>query len=111
MGTVMAIVESGMSDEAVGQDPMDPGDPCRETSSMTNPSPAEPPVADILHALPPEAARDRPALVRGDPQGNLQGRGLELRRATHEDADEHVVEYLAERSPISTAVEGRMQVV
>jgi hypothetical protein len=111
MGTVMAIVESGMSDEAVGQGPMDPGGLCRATSSIANPGSAEPTVADILRALPPEAARDRPAPVRVDPQGNLQVRGLEVRRDTHEDPDEQVVEYLAERSPISIAVEGRTQVV
>jgi hypothetical protein len=107
----MAIVESGMSDQAVGQGPMDPGSLCRETSSITNPSPVEPTVTDILHALPPEAARDRPAPVRGDPQGSLEVRGLEVRRYTDEDPGEQVVEYLAERSPISIAVEGRMQVV
>jgi 2',3'-cyclic-nucleotide 2'-phosphodiesterase (5'-nucleotidase family) len=164
MGTEVAFVVTGMLDEAIREGPITLGDLCRATSSTANPGRTELTGQEILHALNyslrPEVAQDRPAPMRGNPQGILQVSGLEVHYDPYGDPDKQVVrvlvgsdpldlervysvastdwelghlteythldpgsvtydvptilreameEYLAEHTPISTTVEGRMQ--
>jgi 5'-nucleotidase len=166
MGTDLAFVVTGMLDEAIKEGPITLGDLCRATSSTANPGRTELTGQEILHALNyslrPDVAQDRPAPMRGNPQGILQVSGLQVQYDPYGDPDEQVVrvrvgeepldlertysvastdwelgylteythldpkrvsynvptimreameEYLAKHSPISTTVEGRMQVV
>jgi len=166
MGTELAFVVTGMLDEAIREGPITFGDLCRATSSTANPGRTELTGQEILlalnYSLRPEVAQDRPAPMRGNPQGILQVSGLKIQHDPYGDPDEQVVgvlvgnepldmgrvysvastdwelghlteythldqrhvtydvptilreameEYLAERSPISTTIEGRMQAV
>jgi 5'-nucleotidase len=104
MGTEVALVATGMLDEAIRQGAITFGDLCRASSSTANPGRAELTGQQLLSALNyglrPGTMQDRPAPLRGNPQGILQVSGLEVTYDPFGDPEEPVVQVLVGTEPL-----------
>ncbi len=98
METEVAFVVTGMLDEAIRAGMVTFGDLCRASSSTANPGRAELTGKEIWEALNyglrPEVTQERPAPLRGNPQGILQVSGLNVRYDPYADPNEQVTEVL-----------------
>jgi len=104
MKTEIAFVVTGMLDEAIQAGIMTFGDLCRASSSTANPGRAELSGKEILetlnYGLRPEVTEERPAPLRGNPQGILQVSGLEITYDPYTDPNEQVIEVLVGTEPL-----------
>ncbi len=98
MDTDMALVVTGMLDEAIPAGLVTFGDLCRASSSTANPGRASlsgKEIWDMLnYGLKPEVTQHRPSSLRGNPQGILQVSGLKVTYDPYADPDEQVIEIL-----------------
>jgi 5'-nucleotidase len=105
MGTEIAIVVSGMLDEAIREGPITFGDLCRATSSTANPARTELTGREVLkilnYGLRPEVTQERPGPLRGNPQGILQVSGLQVTYDPHGAPEQPVVEVLMGKDPLN----------
>lgn len=104
METEVAFVVAGMLDEAIREGVVTFGDLCRASSSTANPARADLTGKEILDALNyglrPEVAQERPAPMRGNPQGIPQVSGLKVTYDPYTDPDEQVIEVLVGSEPL-----------
>ncbi|HEM61490.1 MAG TPA: bifunctional metallophosphatase/5'-nucleotidase [Chloroflexi bacterium] len=104
MDAEIAFVATGMLDEAIREGPITFGDLCRATSSTANPARAELRGQGILDALNyglrPEVSQERPAPLRGNPQGILQVSGLRVTYDPYGDPEQQVKEVLVGSQPL-----------
>jgi 5'-nucleotidase len=104
MKTEIAFVVTGMLDEAIRAGMVTFGDLCRASSSTANPGRAELSGREIWEALSyglrPEVAQERPAPLRGNPQGILHVSGLKVIYDPYTDPDEQVIEVLVGTQPL-----------
>ena len=112
MGTDLAFVVTGMLDEAIREGPITFGDLCRATSSTANPARVELNGQQILdalnYALRPDITQERPAPLRGNPQGIPQLSGLKVTYDPYGDPEKQIVEILVGSEPLDP--EGRYSV-
>ncbi|MDH4208985.1 MAG: 5'-nucleotidase C-terminal domain-containing protein, partial [Anaerolineae bacterium] len=104
MKAEIAFVVTGMLDEAIREGPITFGDLCRASSSTANPARAELTGRQILdtlnYSLQPEVSQERPAPLRGNPQGILQVSGLRVSYDPFGDPQQQVKEVLFGSSPL-----------
>lgn len=104
MKTEIAFVVTGMLDEAIREGIVTFGDLCRASSSTANPARAELTGGEMLetlnYGLRPEVMQDRPAPLRGNPQGILQVSGLTVTYDPYTDPHEQVIEVLVGTEPL-----------
>ena len=104
MGTEVALVVTGMLDEAIREGAITFGDLCRASSSTANPGRAELTGEQLLrtlnYGLRPEIMQDRPSPLRGNPQGIPQVSGLKVSYDPFGDPEEQVVEVLIGTEPL-----------
>jgi len=104
METEIAFIVTGMLDEAIGVGMVTFGDLCRASSSTANPGRAElsgKEIWDTLnYGLRPEVTQERPAPLRGNPQGILQVSGLTVTYDPYADPNEQVIRVLVGTEPL-----------
>jgi len=104
MDTEIAFVVTGMLDEAIPAGMVTFGDLCRASSSTANPGRAELSGKEIWetlnYGLSPEVTQERPAPLRGNPQGILQVSGLKVTFDPYADPTEQVVKVLVGTEPL-----------
>jgi 5'-nucleotidase len=104
MGAEIAFVVTGMLDEAIPAGMVTFGDLCRASSSSANPGRAELSGREIWetlnYGLRPEVMQERPAPLRGNPQGILQVSGLKVTSDSYADPNEQVIEVLVGTEPL-----------
>jgi 2',3'-cyclic-nucleotide 2'-phosphodiesterase (5'-nucleotidase family) len=104
MGTEVALVVTGMLDEAIRDGPITFGDLCRASSSTANPARAELTGQEILntlnYSLQPEVSQERPAPLRGNAQGILQVSGLRVAYDPFGDPQQQVRQILVGSRPL-----------
>jgi 2',3'-cyclic-nucleotide 2'-phosphodiesterase (5'-nucleotidase family) len=104
METEIAFIVTGMLDEAIGVGMVTFGDLCRASSSTANPGRAElsgKEIWDTLnYGLRPEVTQERPAPLRGNPQGILQVSGLTVTYDPYADPNEQVIKVLVGTEPL-----------
>ncbi|TKJ31258.1 MAG: hypothetical protein CEE40_01760 [Chloroflexi bacterium B3_Chlor] len=104
METEIAFVVTGMLDEALRAGMVTFGDLCRASSSTANPGRAEMSGRELLdalnYALRPDVTQERPAPLRGNPQGIPQVSGLKVTYDPYGDPHEQVVEVLVGMEPL-----------
>jgi 5'-nucleotidase len=104
MGTEVAFVVTGMLDEAIRAGVVTFGDLCRASSSTANPGRTELTGKEIWetlnYGLRPEVTQERPAPLRGNPQGILQVSGLRATYDPYADPNQQVIDVLVATDPL-----------
>lgn len=104
MQAEIAFVATGMLDEAIRAGTVTFGDLCRASSSTGNPGRTSLTGKEVWetlnYSLRPKVVQDRPAPLRGNPQGILQVSGLKVSYDPYSDANEQVTEVLVGTEPL-----------